>query len=326
MRHQIAVILPAHNEASTVAQTIADFHRHLPQALICVIDNQSNDETRELARQALGRLGRLGLLLDEPRIGKGHAVRKGLQSVDADFYILADADLTYPARQAHELLAPLQLGKADMVVGDRLSEGRYQAANQRPGHNLGNQIILFLVNFLFTSRLSDILSGYRALSRRFVQNYPILVAGFELETDMTLHALHRQFSIREIPIDYQDRPQGSYSKLKTVRDGARILLAIVRIFRQYRPLGFFSGLSLVALMMAAVLFVLIADQTLWVAIAVGLAVSGIAFLLTGFVLEALLKMDQLNFARDLQLQSFAPTHSKLQIDVQDAPTRALQLL
>lgn len=244
----IAVILPAFNEELTIEATIRDFNAHLPEAHIWVVDNRCSDRTRQIATDTISRLGCAGGVLIENRPGKGNAVRRAFLEIDADVYVLSDADCTYPASRARHLLAPVLLGEADMVVGDRHSDGHYAAENKRALHGFGNDLVKRLVNILFSSQLADIMSGYRVFSRRFVKNYPILVEGFEIETDMTLHALDKRFRILELPVEYRDRPEGSFSKLNTLRDGTRVLVTIWNILRYYRPLVFFG---LVAIFFAA---------------------------------------------------------------------------
>jgi len=236
---RIAVILPAYNEEQTIAATIEAFHAELPEARIVVVNNNSRDNTRQIATDTLNRLNIQGEVLDEMRQGKGNAMRRAFLDVDADAYVLADADLTYPADRVHDLLRPVLDGQADMVVGDRHSGGHYASENKRPLHNFGNGLVQYLVNRLFGAALVDIMSGYRVFSRSFVKTYPILVEGFQVETDMTLHALHRRMRIVEIPIEYKDRPAGSFSKLNTFSDGARVIFTIAQILRYYRPMVFF---------------------------------------------------------------------------------------
>ena len=239
--NKTVIILPAYNEEQTIAATIEDFHRALPKAAVYVVNNRSTDATESIAREALSRLGCKGDVINERRPGKGNAVRRAFLEIDADIYVLADADLTYPAEQVHELIAPVINGEADMVVGDRHSAGHYAAENKRALHGFGNRLVRDLINRLFYANLADIMSGYRVFSRRFVKSYPILVEGFEIETDMTLHALDKRFRIVEIPINYRDRPAGSFSKLNTLRDGAKVINTITQILRYYRPLAFFGG-------------------------------------------------------------------------------------
>lgn len=242
-RPQVVVVLPAYNEEQTVAESVRAFHEALPHAPIYVVDNRSSDRTAELAAKALVEVGAPGSVLEEPRPGKGMALRRAFTDVDADVYVLADADLTYPAAEVHEVLQPVLLGRADMAVGDRMSGGHYAAHNTRRLHNLGNLIITSTINRLFHARLRDMTSGYRVFSRRFVRNYPILTRGFEIEADMTMHALHHGLRVVEVPVSYVDRPAGSASKLRTVSDGARVLFTIAQIVRFYRPLAFFSSLA-----------------------------------------------------------------------------------
>lgn len=239
----IAIGLPAFNEEQTIESTIRDFYKELPNAQIWVINNQSTDATEEIALRTIADLGCLGGLIRENRKGKGNALRRFFLTVNADLYLIADADLTYPASRANSLLDPIIHDDADMVVGDRRSDGHYLTENKRPFHGIGNEIVCKLVNKLFRSNLKDIMSGYRSFSREFVLTYPILVDGFEIETDMTLHALDKRLRILEIPIEYKDRPPGSASKLNTVKDGIRVLLVIAKIVRYYKPLFFFSLLS-----------------------------------------------------------------------------------
>lgn len=240
----MAIVLPAYNEEITIEATIRAFHAALPEAAIWVVNNRSSDATEAIARTTLSSLGGMGGVLNEGRKGKGNAVRRAFLEIDADIYVLADADLTYPAERIHDLMAPVLAGQADMVVGDRHSAGHYAVENKRALHGFGNRLVRNLVNRLFNAKLADIMSGYRVFSRRFVKNYPILVEGFEIETDVTLHALDKRFRIVEIPVEYVDRPAGSVSKLNTISDGARVLFVIMQILRYYRPMVFFGGLSL----------------------------------------------------------------------------------
>ncbi len=243
---RVTIILPAYNEEATIAGTIADFFRELPAADVVVVNNNSSDRTREVALKTFAELGASGRVIDEPRKGKGNAVRRAFMDVDADVYVLADADQTYPAARVHELMQPVLEGRADMVVGDRHSTGDYARFNTRAFHGVGNRLVQWLVNKLFRADLVDIMSGYRVFGRLFVKSYPVLVEGFEIETDMTLHALHKRFRIVEIPVEYRDRPQGSVSKLNTFSDGAKVLFAIAQILRYYQPLVFFGALAGVA--------------------------------------------------------------------------------
>ena len=240
MSKTIAIILPAYNEEMTIVDTMKDFFSIYPEAEIYVIDNASKDRTNELARAAYQELGCKGHLLEEPRKGKAAAVRKAFMEIDADIYVMADADMTYPASDLPALLAPVLAGRADIVCGNRHSSGVYSRENKRPFHDFGNNLVRWLINTLFNGSLEDILTGYRVMTKRFVKNYPILSAGFELETEMSIHALDKGYSIIELPTDYRVRPEGSFSKLNTLTDGMIVIKTIFSIFVKYRPLLFFS--------------------------------------------------------------------------------------
>jgi glycosyltransferase involved in cell wall biosynthesis len=239
----VAVILPAFNEELTIRETIRAFNAALPYAGIYVVNNNSSDNTADIARQTLNELRCRGGVINETRQGKGNALRRAFMTVDADIYVLSDADMTYPAERVHDLIRPVAAGEVDMVVGDRHSGGHYARENKRALHGFGNRLVQNMINKLFDARLVDIMSGYRVFNRQFVKTYPILVEGFQIETDMTLHALYRRFRIREIPVEYRDRPEGSFSKLNTFSDGAKVLFTIAQILRYYRPLLFFTGLA-----------------------------------------------------------------------------------
>lgn len=298
IRHRVAVVLPAYNEALTVAGVIEQFHRELPDAFLCIVDNHSNDDTGRIAQDCLQRLGAPGVVIRETARGKASAVRRAFLEVDAEVYLMADADLTYPASDAARLLAPVQAGACDMAVGDRISGGHYAAENKRPGHEWGNALVAGLINRLYGAQLRDVLSGYRAFNRRFVKNYPVLVRGFELETDLTLHALEMRHRVLEVPIAYRDRPAGSVSKLSTTRDGFRVLNAVFQIFRHYRPMAFFGVLGAVlALAGLAAGYGPVADYLEFryvyrvplAILAVGLELSAMFAFSTGLVLSTIVR-------------------------------------
>lgn len=249
----IAIILPAWNEALTVGKTILDFHAALPHARIYVVDNNSTDATGDIARATLTEHGISGAVLHEKRQGKGNAVRRAFLEIDADIYLMADADCTYPPAQARALITPILEGRADMVVGDRRSGGDYRRENTRPLHNFGNNLVQRLVNAVSGSSFVDIMSGYRAMSRAFVRSYPLLVEGFQIETDLSLFAAQGRFRVEEVPVRYVDRPAGSFSKLNTLRDGLLVLMTIFRILRFYKPLSFFSACSLAVALLGLIL-------------------------------------------------------------------------
>ena len=239
----IAVVIPAYNEEATLAHVLEDFCRELPDAELIVVNNASTDNTSQVAHATLERLKCVGRVIQESERGKGHAIRRAFAEVDADIVVMVDADSTYPASDVHRLMAPIRAGQADMVVGDRHAEGRYRHENKRAFHGFGNVLVRWTINRLFRAHLHDVLSGFRAFSRQFVEHFPVMSAGFELETEMTLHALDKRFRVQECPIVYRDRPAGSISKLKTFSDGFRVLRTILNIFRCYRPMGFFGSLA-----------------------------------------------------------------------------------
>lgn len=237
----IAVLIPCYNEELTIEKVIMDFKRELPEAEIYVYDNNSKDNTSKIAAMN-------GAIVNkEYRQGKGNVVRSMFKNIDADCYIMVDGDDTYPAEFAHKLIEPIKNKEANMVIGDRLSNGTYRNENKRAFHNIGNSMVKCLINKLFRSNIEDIMTGYRAFDREFVKSFPILSEGFEIETEMSIHALDKKYLIKEIPIDYRDRPEGSFSKLNTFDDGVKVLKTIFMLFKDYKPLLFFSICSLIFL-------------------------------------------------------------------------------
>jgi len=233
---QVAVLIPCHNEELTVAASVREFALELPAARLYVYDNNSSDNTVAEARAAGAIVGY------EAQQGKGNVLRRMFREIDADIYVVIDGDATYPAQYAREMIALVQSGQADMVVGSRLGDHHQDAF--RSLHKFGNRLISGVISNLFSCTLTDVLSGYRVFSRRFVDHVPLISQGFEIETEMTLNALEANMVIREVPISYRSRPEGSESKLSTFKDGALILITIVDIFRNYRPLPFFFGVAL----------------------------------------------------------------------------------
>lgn len=231
---KIAILVPCYNEELTIADVICDFQKELPEAHIYVYDNNSKDNTSNIARDN-GAIVKI-----EKRQGKGNVVRSMFRDIEADIYIMVDGDNTYPASFVHKLMIPVIKGEADMVVGDRLSNLTYFKENKRKFHNLGNTVVCSMINKLFKCSMKDIMSGYRVFNHYFIKNTPILSPGFEVETEMSLHALDKKFRIIEIPIKYKDRPNGSESKLNTFSDGFKVIKTIIWIFKDYKPLIFFS--------------------------------------------------------------------------------------
>lgn len=240
---KIAVLIPCYNESKTIKKVVEDYRKALPEADIYVYDNNSNDHTDEIARKA-------GAIVKyEYRQGKGNVIRSMFKDIDADCYLMIDGDDTYPAENAKEMCDLILDKKADMVIGDRLSS-TYFTENKRPFHNFGNRLVRGLINFLFESDVRDIMTGYRAFSYEFVKTFPVLSKGFEIETEMTIHALDKNFLLKEVKVGYRDRPAGSVSKLNTYRDGFRVLKTIGRLFKEYKPTIFFSLLSLLFLIIS----------------------------------------------------------------------------
>jgi glycosyltransferase involved in cell wall biosynthesis len=281
-----AVVIPCFDEAATIGQVVADFRAALPEAEIHVFDNASTDRTGELAAAAGAIVHRV------PQRGKGPVVRAMFRDVDADYYVMVDGDDTYPADRVKALLAPLYEGRAEMVVGTRLDD--FEARSFRPLHVLGNNLILNSINMLFDARLTDAMSGYRAFSRRFVKTLPVLSSGFEIETEITVHALEHRLPIVEVPVPYGERPTGSSSKLRTFHDGYRVLRTILQLYKDHRPLDFFGAIGLVFLVIsgiagvAVVLEFLEYRQVIGVAravLAVACGVIGVVSIATGAILD-----------------------------------------
>lgn len=246
MIDKIAVLIPCYNESQTIAKVIADYQNVLPKADIYVYDNNSTDGTDEIARAA-GAVVRY-----EHRQGKGNVIRTMFREIDADCYLMIDGDDTYPAENAREMVGKVLDEGYDMVVGDRLSS-TYFTENKRLFHNTGNVLVRKLVNSIFGGKVTDIMTGYRAFSRTFVKSFPVLSKGFEIETEMTIHALDKNLSIASLPVGYRDRPAGSVSKLNTMSDGLKVLRTIARLFKDYKPLPFFSIVAAVLMGIALIL-------------------------------------------------------------------------
>ncbi len=244
---KIAVLIPCYNERQTIAKVVADFKRTLPEAVIYVYDNNSSDGTGDAARQA-GAVVR-----QEYQQGKGSVIRRMFREIDAQCYIMADGDDTYPAEHAPEMVQQVLERKVDMVVGDRLSS-TYFEENKRPFHNFGNSMVRRSINLLFQSSIKDIMTGYRAFSYQFVKSFPVLSKGFEIETEMSIHAIDKHMQISNVVIDYRDRPAGSQSKLNTVSDGIKVLRTIGRLFRVYKPFLFFGMMALILMLLSGGFF------------------------------------------------------------------------
>lgn len=238
VQDEIAVIIPCYNEAPTIGKVVDDFHRELPEATVYVYDNASTDATAAIA------MGHGATVRFESRQGKGNVCRQMFRDIDADCYLMVDGDDTYPAESALSLCAPILAGEADMVVGDRLSNGTYAQQNTRAFHGFGNDLVRAMIKWIYGYGFEDVMTGYRAMSRPFVKTIPVLSEGFQIETELSIHAVDRRWRIADVPVEYRDRPEGSVSKLNTVRDGLRVIAMIGTLFKDYRPLKFFSLVAL----------------------------------------------------------------------------------
>lgn len=245
---KVALLIPCYNESQTIEKVISDYRKVIPEAAIYVYDNNSTDGTEEVAKKA-GAIVR-----HEYKQGKGNVIRRMFQEIEADCYVMIDGDDTYPASSVKELIHLVVEKQVDMALGDRLSS-TYFKENKRPFHNFGNKLVKSLINSLFKSDIQDIMTGYRAFSKRFVKNFPVMSKGFEIETEMTIHALDKNFSVKAVPVMYKDRPEGSFSKLDTFSDGFKVLKTIFMLFRDYKPFVFFSIASFLVLVVSILLFV-----------------------------------------------------------------------
>ncbi len=245
---KIAVLIPCYNESKTIEKVVKDFKSVLPEAVIYVYDNNSSDNTAEKAEKA-GAVVR-----HEYMQGKGNVIRRMFREIDAEVYIMADGDDTYPAEYAREMADKVIFKKADMVVGDRLSS-TYFTENKRPFHNLGNTLVRGSINRLFKNNIKDVMTGYRAFSYNFVKTFPVLSQGFEIETEMTIHAVDKNMAVENVIIDYRDRPDGSESKLNTYSNGFKVLKTIIRLYKNYKPRQFFTLFSFLLGIIALIFFV-----------------------------------------------------------------------
>ncbi len=245
---KIAVLIPCYNESQTIGKVISDLKKILPEAVIYVYDNNSSDGTDKIAREQ-GAIVRY-----EHQQGTGNVIRRMFREIDAACYIMTDGDDTYPAESARKMADAVLSGNVDMVIGDRLSS-TYFTENKRPFHNFGNSLVRRSINFLFHNDIKDIMTGYRAFSYEFVKTFPVLSKGFEIETEMSIHAIDKNMSVENIVIDYRDRPAGSSSKLNTYSDGIKVLRTILRLYRTYRPIGFFGIIALLMALISAGFFI-----------------------------------------------------------------------
>ena len=301
----IAVLIPCYNESQTIAKVVKDYREALPEAVIYVYDNNSTDHTDEAAREA-GAIVRY-----EYRQGKGKVIRSMFRDIEAECYLMIDGDDTYPAENARSMVNHILSGRADMVIGDRLSS-TYFTENKRPFHNTGNRLVRGLINTIFTSDIKDIMTGYRAFNYEFVKSFPILSKGFEIETEMSIHALDKNFKLLEVPVTYRDRPAGSVATLKTYKDGFRVLKTIARLFRDYKPFAFFGWLGLLCFIIATIFFVPVLQayfSTGLVAkfptliVCSGIFVVSFLLWMSGLILDVIVKKHRKLFERYLNILS-----------------------
>lgn len=294
--NKIAVLIPCYNEEVTIHKVVSDFKRELPEADIYVYDNNSSDNTSKLAKDA-GAIVRF-----EPRQGKGNVVRQMFRDIDADCYLMVDGDDTYSAESARELCEPILNGEADMTVGDRLSNGTYAEENKRAFHGFGNDLVRAMIKWIYGYSFDDVMTGYRAFSRPFVKTFPVMSEGFQIETEISIHAVDRRWRIKDVPIVYRDRPEGSVSKLNTIGDGMKVMIAIASLFKNYRPLKFFS---LAALVLAAI------GLLLGIPVIVEFFETGLVPRLpTALLATAFMFLCGLSFATGLVLDNLAKTERK----------------
>lgn len=305
----IAVLLPCYNEEVTIGKVVRDFKAALPGATVYVYDNNSTDRTAEIAA-AEGAIVRR-----EPRQGKGNVIRAMFEDIDADVYVMADGDDTYPADAAPAMVAKV-LDGYDMVIGDRLSSTYFQE-NKRPFHNFGNRLVRGSINGLFNAHVTDIMTGYRAFSFTFVKTYPVLSRGFEVETEMTIHSLNNNLRLYEMPIQYRDRPAGSVSKLDTVGDGIKVMSTIFRMIREYKPLPFFGGLGLIIGIVGIVLCGTVTFEFAKTGVvthfptligAVMLVIAGLLLIIAGIILDVMAKNDRKTFVIDTNKIAYNKRH------------------
>lgn len=302
---KIAVLIPCYNEEKTIEKVIKDFRDALPEAVIYVYNNNSTDRTAELAKNA-GAIVR-----NEYMQGKGNVIRRMFRDIDAECYVMTDGDDTYPAENAREMTTLVLHKNVDMVVGDRLSS-TYFSENKRPFHNFGNSLVRKSINVLFSSDIKDIMTGYRAFSYEFVKTFPVLSKGFEIETEMSIHAVDKNMFVENIVIDYRDRPDGSESKLNTYSDGIKVLRTIVRLYRTYKPMGFFGLIALLLTIISGVFFVPVISEYINTGLVPNFPtlivcgftiIAAIQSLFTGLTLQTLLQKNKHDFEINLHRAS-----------------------
>lgn len=304
----IAVLIPCWNEAQTIGKVVTDWKRELPEADIYVYDNNSTDDTAKIAAEA-GAIVR-----HEYAQGKGNVIRRMFREIDADCYLMVDGDDTYPAEYAREMANLVLEKQADMVIGDRLSS-TYYTENKRPFHNFGNDLMRFGINTLFRSNIKDIMTGYRAFSYAFVKTFPVLSKGFDIETEMTIHAVHKNMRVENVVVDYRDRPAGSESKLNTFKDGFKVIKAMIKFFKTYKPMAFFGILSAALLLIATGFFIPVFIEYLQTGLVLKFptlivcgftTIAAIQSFFAGLTLHTVVEKDKQDFEFKMQLMRRKP--------------------
>lgn len=307
----VAVIVPCYNEALTIGKVVDDFARELPGATVYVYDNNSSDDTAKIAREH-GATVRF-----EPRQGKGNVCRQMFRDIEAVCYLMVDGDDTYDEAKAKAMVEPILKGEADMTVGDRLSNGTYAEENKRAFHGFGNNLVRAMIKWIYGYSFDDVMTGYRGMSRAFVKTMPVLSEGFQIETEISIHAVDRRWRILDIPIVYRDRPEGSVSKLDTVGDGIRVIMMIGTLFKDYRPLKFFSLVSLVLFAIGLILGIPVIQEYLATGLVLRFptAILAVAFmflcglaLATGFVLDSVAKVERKEWELQVYKEQSEPSN------------------
>lgn len=300
---KIAVLIPCYNEAKTIEKVVKDWKQSLPEATIYVYDNNSTDDTAEIAKNA-GAIVR-----HEYQQGKGNVIRRMFREIDAKCYIMIDGDDTYPAEYGPQMVSEVLDRQVDMVVGDRLSS-TYFEENKRPFHNFGNSLVRFFINTLFKSNIRDIMTGYRAFSYQFAKSFPVLSQGFEIETEMSIHAIDKNMSISNVVIEYRDRPEGSVSKLNTYSDGLKVLHTIVRLYRNYKPMHFFGLISVLMFLVSLIMFIPVLITYFNIGLVPNfptlivsgfVALAAIVSLFTGMLLSSIVEKNRQDFEMHLHM-------------------------
>lgn len=310
-KEKIAILIPCYNEEITIAKVIDDFKKELPDADIYVYDNNSSDNTAKIAKE------HGAIVRTEPRQGKGRVVRQMHRDIIADYYVMVDGDDTYPAEFVHSLLEPLREGKADMTIGDRLSNGTYGQENDRAFHNFGNDLVRTLIKWMYGYHFNDVMTGYRAYTTVFAKALPVLSPGFQIETELSIHAVDKSWRVVEVPIDYRDRPEGSESKLSTFGDGFKVLKLIMTLFKEYRPMTVFGILAAIFCLIGIILGIpLIVEfcktglvpRIPTAILSLGFVFIGLLNFVTGLILGSVVKSHRLQY--ELEVTRIYDTYHK----------------